>query len=94
MPAYPIIILDTYPLGNAIVRLAMSGNTPTESERCRQWVEDYQNAGATFLVPAIAYYEGLRELEQRSAATKIQRFQSFCLDPNRSALIPIASSRS
>jgi predicted nucleic acid-binding protein len=89
MPAYPILILDTYPLGNAIVRFAKPGDTPTESELCRRWVEDCQNAGASFLVPAIAYYEGLRELEQRSVATKIPRFQSFCLDPNR--FIPLTT---
>lgn len=41
------------------------------------------------LVPAIAYYEEVRDLFQRRATAKIARFQNFCLDTNR--FVPLAS---
>jgi hypothetical protein len=83
MPTYPYIVLDAYPLGNAIIPLAKPGTTPTPSEACRQWMEDCQAAGTIFLVPAIAYYEEARELESRRATAKIARFEAFCFHPTR-----------
>lgn len=35
------------------------------------------------MVPAISYYEVLRELEQRQAISQIARLKIFCLQPNR-----------
>lgn len=35
------------------------------------------------LVPAISYYEVLRELEQRQAMSQIVRLNTFCLQPKR-----------
>lgn len=34
-------------------------------------------------MPAIAYYEALRELELREAHQQIARLQAFCLQPDR-----------
>jgi len=53
------------------------------SERCRQWMEDCEAAGTLLLVPAIAYYEEVRDLYQRQAFAKIARFHNFCFDPAR-----------
>jgi hypothetical protein len=72
-----IIILDTGPLSNAAVPVAKSGKTPTLSEQCRQWISDCEQSGAVLLVPAICYYEALRELERRQATGKIRRLQEF-----------------
>lgn len=83
MPVYPYIVLDSYPLGNSIVPLAKPGTIPTSSELCRQWMEDCQAAGSVLLVPAIAYYEEARELEQRQAMSKLARFEAFCFEPTR-----------
>jgi predicted nucleic acid-binding protein len=35
------------------------------------------------MVPAIAYYEALRELELRAATAQIKRLKAFCLHPDR-----------
>jgi hypothetical protein len=83
MPTYSHIILDTYPLSNAAVALAKAGATPTHSEESHQWMLDCEAAGIILLVPAIAYYEGVRDLYQRQAAHKIVRFQKFCFNPKR-----------
>jgi hypothetical protein len=42
------------------------------------------------LVPAIAYYEELREFERRQAVHKIERFQAYCFQPGR--LIPLTTA--
>lgn len=78
-----IIILDSYPLSNAAMPFARPNTVPTPSERCRQWIADWEAAGTTILVPAIAYYEELRELERRRATSKIVRFKQFCFLPSR-----------
>lgn len=83
MPTFPYIVLDSYPLGNAVIPLAKPGTAPNSSELCRQWMEDCQAVGTIFLVPAIAYYEEARELEQRQATTRISRFEAFCFHPAR-----------
>jgi predicted nucleic acid-binding protein len=59
-----VIILDTGPLSNAVVALARPGKTPTLSEQCRQWIQDCEQAGVQLLIPAVCYYETLRELER------------------------------
>lgn len=51
MAAHPYVVLDAYSLGNAIIPVARVGEEPTSSEACRQWMEDCQAAGTTFLVP-------------------------------------------
>ena len=80
---YRYLVLDAYPLGNTVIPLAKSGETPTQSEACRQWIEDCQANGITFLVPAIAYYEEVRDLYQRQAIVKVARLQAFCFNPTR-----------
>src|SRR5262249_21737559 len=60
MPA--IILLDTGPLSHCVVAPARRGQPPTLSQQCRAWITDCERAGALLLVPAIAYYEALREI--------------------------------
>jgi predicted nucleic acid-binding protein len=82
-----ILVLDTFPTSSVAKR---PGKSPTLSDRCRQWVQDCEAAGHTVLIPAIAYYEALRELEQRQAAAQAQRLRTFCLRPDR--FIPLTTA--
>ena len=72
-----VIILDTGPLSNCVIPFAKVNQAPTHSEQCRQWLADCEQAGAILMVPAISYYEALRELERRTAMAKIARLKSF-----------------
>ncbi len=72
-----VIVLDTGPLSNAVVALAKQDTIPTMSQRCRQWILEQEERGAILLVPAICYYETLRELERRRASGQIRRLQDF-----------------
>ncbi len=58
-----IIVLDTFP--TSCVSKSPNKDHPTLSDTCRQWVSDCEAAGHKVLIPAISYYESLRELEQR-----------------------------
>lgn len=89
MARYPFIILDAYPLGNAAIAPARPGTPPTSSQQCRQWMTDCERAGSVLLVPAIAYYEEVREMEMRQAVRQIARLQNFCFDPAR--FIPLTT---
>ncbi len=77
------IILDTGPLSNCVVSPAKPNQAATESQQCRQWLDDCEATGRQLIIPAIAYYEALRELELRAAVSQIQRLRHFCLNPNR-----------
>jgi hypothetical protein len=83
MTPYKYLALDSYPLSNAAITPAQPGATPTESERCHQWMQDCEAAGIILLAPAISYYEAVRDLYLRGATAKITRFQKFCFDPLR-----------
>jgi len=89
MAAYPFIFLDAYPLGNIAVAPALGGAAPTSSQDCRQWMVDCEASGSVLLVPAIAYYEEVREMEMRQASRQISRLQNFCFDPAR--FIPLTT---
>lgn len=78
-----ILILDTGPLSNCVVPLAKPQQLPSHSQLCRQWLDDCQAAGRRILVPAVAYYEALRELERRGATAQISRLRQFALNPGR-----------
>ena len=80
---YRYIALDTYPLSNAAVTPALPGTAPTSSEQCHRWMTDCEAAGVQFLVPAIAYYEVVRELYERQAIAKIARLQRYCFHATR-----------
>ncbi len=82
-----VIILDTFPTSSVAKR---PGRRPTLSDQCHQWVDACEDAGHTILVPAISYYEALRELELRRAASQIERLKDFCLLPTR--FIPLTTS--
>jgi predicted nucleic acid-binding protein len=75
-----IIVLDAFPTSSVSKR---PGNHPTLSDQCRLWIEDCEAAGHRILVPAISYYEVLRELELRQASNQIARLRAFCLQPRR-----------
>jgi predicted nucleic acid-binding protein len=72
-----IIILDTGPLSNSAIPFARPGDTPSFSQRCREWIGDCEHSGTVILVPAICYYEALRELKRRNAVSKVRRLQEF-----------------
>ena len=76
-----VIVLDSFPL-SCVGK--SQGNPPTITDHCRQWVFDCIAAGNIVRVPAIIYYETLRELERLNASAQIQRLKAFCFtDPNR-----------
>ena len=75
-----IIILDTFPTSSVSKR---EGRKPTLSDHCHKWVDNCEYAGHTILVPAVSYYEALRELEQRQALSQMVRLKEFCLLPTR-----------
>ena len=82
------IILDTFPL-SCVGK--SKGKTRTVTDDCREWVLDCIAAGNPIRVPAIAYYEALRELERLGATTQIARLKVFCFtDPDR--FIPLDTS--
>lgn len=85
-----IIFLDTHPLSNAVVSPAKAGQALTYSQQCRQWIADCEVAGRRIYVPAIAYYEQLRELERRDATAQIRRLKAFCFQPGR--FIPVTTA--
>jgi len=75
-----ILVLDTFPASSVAKR---PGRKPSLLDACREWVAECEAAGHTVLVPAIAYYEVLRELELRRAVSQIVRLQAYCLQPSR-----------
>lgn len=87
-PAF--VILDAYPLGNAVIAPALPGAPATSSQQCRQWMTNCENAGSVLIVPAIAYYEEVREMEMRQASRQIARLQNFCFDPAR--FVPLTTN--
>ncbi len=76
-----IIVLDTF-LASSVSKRRESGE-PTLTDLCHQWIVDCELAGHQVLIPAIAYYETLRELERRQATSQIERLKRFCLQPHR-----------
>src|ERR1700722_13083935 len=76
-----VIVLDAFPTSSVSKRAGKK--QPTVSDKCHQWIIDCETAGHRILVPAIAYYEALRELEQRQAARQIVRLKAFCLQSKR-----------
>jgi hypothetical protein len=76
-----IIILDSFPLSTVG---KLRSTPPTVTDYCRQWVMDCIAAGNSVRVPAIVYYETLRELERLNAPAQIGRLRAFCfMDPDR-----------
>lgn len=75
-----IIILDTFPTSSTGKLL---GKIPTLLDRCQQWIGACETAGHRMIVPAISYYEALREMEMRRATGQIARLKTFCLTTNR-----------
>ncbi len=76
-------MLDSCLLGNVAINPAIKGAVQTHSEQCYQWLMDCEAASKVMLVPAIAYYEEVRDLYQRQAVAKLARFQAYCFHPKR-----------
>ena len=75
------IVLDTFP--TSCVSKRPGNKAPTLSDHCYGWIEDCEAAGHRIVIPAICYYETLRELERRQATSQIIRLKRFCLQPRR-----------
>ena len=76
-----IIVLDSFPLSTIGKNRSIP---PTVTDHCRQWIMDCIAAGNLVRVPAIIYYETLRELERLNATAQILRLKAFCFaDPDR-----------
>src|SRR5580704_14062321 len=73
-----IIVLDSFPLSSTAKREPKPGVAPTVSDDCQKWVIDCVKAGNRLIVPAIIYYEVLRELERLVAKKQIERLRAFC----------------
>ena len=82
------IVLDSFPVSSLGKNRA---GLLTVSDHCRQWILDCISAGNSVRVPAIAYYETLRELERLSATAQILRLKTFCFTaPDR--FIPLETA--
>jgi hypothetical protein len=56
----------------------LPGHPSTTLDLCHTWVKDCIQARNRIVVPAIVYYETLRELERLDAVGQIARFRAFC----------------
>lgn len=74
------IFLDTFPASSVSKQ---AGEKITISDLCRQWINQSEREGHQILVPAVVYYEVLRELELRGADQQIVRLKNYCLRPER-----------
>lgn len=96
-----VLLLDSFPLSclgkstppslteTAGTELSLSKLSLTD--QCRQWVIDCLAAGHRVCVPAIVYYETLRELERLGAAAQIGRLKAFCFaEPERFLVLETA----
>jgi len=73
-----VILLDSFPLSSTAKRDPRAGSAATMLDHCRQWIKECIRAENQIVVPAIAYYEVLRELERLNAVSQIARLRSFC----------------
>ncbi|MCX6359986.1 MAG: hypothetical protein NT029_09275 [Armatimonadetes bacterium] len=71
------IVLDTFPLSSVTKHPDAARACVSGLDRCQAWVFGAVRAGHRMLVPAIAYYEVLRELERLGAAAQIRRLRDF-----------------
>lgn len=69
-----VLVLDSFPLSCVGKRQSA---TRTATDLCRDWVLACLRAGHRVHVPAICYYETLRELERLNAGAQIARLQAF-----------------
>lgn len=75
-----VIVLDTFPASSTGKQL---GKSPSTSVKCQEWISDCENSGHIVLVPAVVYYEALREYELQQMHVQISRLKAFCLHPKR-----------
>jgi hypothetical protein len=82
-----VIILDTFPTSSTGKH--PSRKKPSLLDRCRTWIDDCEAAGYVVMVPAVSYYEALRELELLRAPSQIALLRGFCHEPGR--FIPLTT---
>jgi hypothetical protein len=70
-----IIILDSFPV-SCLGKLQSASLALTD--QCGRWIISCIANGHRVLVPAIAHYETLRELERMGATAQIVRLRNFC----------------
>jgi hypothetical protein len=81
MPA--VIVLDSFPL-SSVAKTPGSRALPSMLDLCRNWITRRTLVGHSVVVPAICYYETLRELERQGAVSQIARPRRFChAEPGR-----------
>lgn len=77
MQAPMLIVLDTYPLSSTSHLTVRKSAASDATAACNAWVRRCVRAGHRIVVPAIAYYEALREFERRAAVARIERMAAF-----------------
>lgn len=73
-----VIVLDTFPLSSTAKREPLPGVVPSLLDQRHAWVKGCVQAGNQVVVPAISFYEVLRELERLNATAQIARLRAFC----------------
>lgn len=79
-----VIVLDSFPL-STIGKNRTS--LPSVTDHCRQWIMNCIAVGNSIRIPAIIYYETLRELERLKATSQIQRLKAFCFSDTERFLL-------
>lgn len=80
------IVLDTFPISS--MGRSEKSSADLLTTQCRDWVYDCIAAGNKVYVPAICYYEALRELTRIKAYSQIIRLRNFCyIEPSRFLLL-------
>ena len=74
----PTIVLDTFPLSSTAKAEPSPGEPLSESGECHSWIWHCIEKQCRIIVPAICFYETLRELKRRSAWRQIERLRTFC----------------
>lgn len=75
------IVLDTFGVGSVGQDMSAPLSLTTQ---CRDWVRACIASGNPVFVPAVCYYEALREMERRKATGQIKRLRQFCFsEPGR-----------
>lgn len=70
-----VLVLDSFPLS---CMGKIQGTTAGLTDRCHNWVLQCLAQNHRVYVPAIVYYETLRELERLGATAQIARLRLFC----------------
>jgi hypothetical protein len=73
-----VIVLDAFPLSSTGKLDPPQGIRRTTADECHQAIQGWVAGGNRIVVPAISYYETLREFERLRASGQIRRMREFC----------------